>query len=99
MTQPTEVMIQKTEVWLLRMRPLGTKSKSKKGENTMTVNDLVEQFGLQVVAGEAGLEHDLVGRVDEPVAVQVELTLAQGVEEGPEHGGQALLPAALVGKD
>jgi hypothetical protein len=33
-----------------------TKSKRKKGESTMTVNDLVERFGLQVVAGDKGLD-------------------------------------------
>ena len=36
-----------------------TKNKRKKGENTMTVNDLVERFGLQVVAGDKGLERQV----------------------------------------
>jgi Na+-translocating ferredoxin:NAD+ oxidoreductase RNF subunit RnfB len=33
-----------------------TKSKRKRGEITMTVNDLVQRFGLQVVAGDKGLD-------------------------------------------
>ena len=36
-----------------------TKSKRKKGETTMTVNDLVERFGLQVVTGEKGLDRQV----------------------------------------
>jgi ferredoxin len=32
------------------------KSKKKKGNSAMTVNDLVERFGLQVVAGKKGLD-------------------------------------------
>jgi hypothetical protein len=35
------------------------KSKKKKGKNTMTVNDLVERFGLQVVAGDKGLDRQI----------------------------------------
>ncbi|MCP4627683.1 MAG: 4Fe-4S dicluster domain-containing protein [bacterium] len=34
-------------------------SKRKKGENTMTVNDLVKRFGLQVVAGANGLDRQV----------------------------------------
>jgi hypothetical protein len=33
-----------------------TKRKKKKGNRTMTVNDLVQRFGLKVVAGEKGLD-------------------------------------------
>jgi len=33
-----------------------TKSKRKRGKSTMTVNDLVKRFGLQVVAGNEGLD-------------------------------------------
>ncbi len=36
-----------------------TKSKKKKGESTMTVNDLVERFDLQVVAGDKGLDRQV----------------------------------------
>ena len=36
-----------------------TKNKRQKGKNTMTVNDLVERFGLQVVAGDKGLERQV----------------------------------------
>jgi len=35
------------------------KSKRKKGEITMTVNDLVKRFGLQVVAGDQGLDRQI----------------------------------------
>jgi len=35
------------------------KSKRKKGEITMTVNDLVKRFGLQVVAGDQGLDRQV----------------------------------------
>ena len=36
-----------------------TKSKRIKGKSTMTVNDLVERFGLQVVAGDKGLDRQI----------------------------------------
>jgi len=36
-----------------------TKRKREKGGSTMTVNDLVERFGLQVVAGDKGLDRQV----------------------------------------
>ena len=36
-----------------------TKRKKKKGKSTMTVNDLVQRFGLKVVAGDKGLDRQV----------------------------------------
>jgi hypothetical protein len=35
------------------------KSKKEKGKSTMTVNDLVQRFGLKVVAGDKGLDRQV----------------------------------------
>ena len=44
-------------LWISAHR--SNKNKTTEGENAMTVNDLVEQFGLQIVAGNKGLERQV----------------------------------------